>query len=89
MPLVYERAFGGVDQKSKHPERDWYWPNPVGTGFAVSRDNLSGVPLPNVEYPDQLITSWNDRPKPAGFGAVAAHWQPRVGLAGHLRRPAG
>ncbi len=33
MPLVYERAFGGVDTKSAHPERDWDWRNPVGTGL--------------------------------------------------------
>ena len=53
MPLVYERAFGGVDPKSDQPERDWEWRNPVGTGFAVSRDNGTGVALPNVEYPDE------------------------------------
>jgi hypothetical protein len=25
MPLLYERAFGGVDVKSNQPERDWDW----------------------------------------------------------------
>ena len=82
MPLTYERAFGGVDKKSPHPERDWEWRNPVGTGFAISRDNATGRVLPNVEYPDEGIKSWNDRPRPAGFGAIACHWQPRVGFAG-------
>jgi hypothetical protein len=82
MPLVYERAFGGVDRRSAHPDRDWDWRNPVGTGFAVSRDNLSKVPLPNVEYQEDRVRSWSDRPSPAGFGAVAGHWQPRCGLAG-------
>lgn len=82
MPLVYERAFGGVDRNSDKPERDWDWRNPVGTGFAVSRANLAGVTLPNIEYPAQLIQSWRDRPAPAGFGPICSHWQPRVGFAG-------
>jgi hypothetical protein len=82
MPLVYERAFGGVDTRSDNAERDWEWRNPVGTGFAVKRANLAEVPLPNVEDPKALIRSWNDRPAPAGFGAIAGHWQPRVSYAG-------
>jgi len=82
MPLVYERAFGGVDQKSAHPERDWEWRNPVGTGFATTRDNLTGQPVPNVEYPNETMRAWDDRPRPAGFGAISGHWQPRVALAG-------
>jgi hypothetical protein len=82
MPLVYERAFGGVDARSPHPERDWDWRNPVGTGFAVTRDNLAGVSLPNVEYPDEGVRTPKDRPRPAGFGPIAGHWQPRVGFAG-------
>jgi hypothetical protein len=82
MPIVYERAYGGVDRKSKNPERDWEWRNPVGTGFAVAKTNIDGVALPNIEDPSHLIHSWNDRPAPAGFGPVAGHWQPRIALAG-------
>jgi hypothetical protein len=82
MPLVYERAFGGVDPASSHPERDWEWRNPVGTGFACSRSGASKVRLPNVEYPDQLMRSWDERPAPAGFGPLASHWQPRASFAG-------
>ena len=82
MPLVYERAFGGVDARSEHPERDWDWRNPVGTGFAMSRDNLAGIALPNIEYPNEAVCAWSDRPRPAGFGPIGSHWQPRVGLAG-------
>jgi len=82
MPLVYERAFGGVDRESKNSDRDWDWRNPVGTGYAVARDHLAGVALPNVEYPSEIMNSWKDRPRPAGFGAIGGHWQPRVGLAG-------
>lgn len=82
MPLVYERTFGGVDSQSDHPERDWEWCNPVGTGFAISRSNSNGMRLPNIEYRDKLIRGWNDRPPPAGFGPIASHWQPRASFAG-------
>lgn len=82
MPLVYERAFGGVDRRSSNPERDVDWRNPVGTGFAISRDNLKGVALPNIEYPNDRVTSWKDRPQPAGFGPIASHWPARARFAG-------
>ena len=82
MPLVYERAFGGADKASANPGKDWEWRNPVGTGFAISGGNATGLTLPNVEDPKQLISSWKDRPPPAGFGVIASHWQPRVGFAG-------
>lgn len=82
MPLVYERAFGGVDKRSPTPEKDWEWRNPVGTGFAASSSSATDTMLPNIENPKQLIASWKDRPAPAGFGVVASHWQPRVGFAG-------
>lgn len=82
MPLVYERAYGGVDQRSGHPERDWDWRNPVGVGFAISRAGADGLRLPNIEYRDALMKSWDDSPSPAGFGVVCSHWQPRVSLAG-------
>jgi len=82
MPLVWERAYGGVDRRSDTPEKDWDWRNPVGTGYAVSSRNAQGLKLPNIEDPKHLIGSWSDRPAPAGFGVVASHWQPRVGFAG-------
>ncbi len=82
IPLLYERAFGGADPRSAHPERDWDARNPVGTGFAVSRDNVSGRALPNFEYPDDTVRTWKDRPRPAGFGPVASHWHPRARFSG-------
>lgn len=82
MPVVYERAFGGADSSSRAPETDREWRNPVGTGFAVSSRNTTGLAVPNLECPGQLISHWDDRPDPAGFGAIASHWQPRVGFAG-------
>ena len=82
MPLVYERAYGGVDMQSEHPERDWEWRNPVGRGFAVAREHLKGCAVPNIEYANEPFSSWNDRPRPAGFGPIGSHWQPRAAFAG-------
>nr|WP_301334573.1 DUF2169 domain-containing protein [Variovorax dokdonensis] len=82
MPLVYERAFGGVDAMSSDPERDWEWRNPVGCGYSIRKDHLDGSTLPNIEAPDRLIRAWDDRPAPAGFGAIGSHWQPRASFAG-------
>ncbi|MBS0172642.1 MAG: DUF2169 domain-containing protein [Nitrospira sp.] len=82
MPIVYERTFGGVDVKSPNPERDWDWRNPVGCGFAVSKDHLDGCAVPNIEWRDCPIRAWDDRPPPAGFGPIASHWQPRASFAG-------
>lgn len=83
MPIVYERAFGGVDQKSDDPKKHgWERRNPIGTGFAVASEHLVGQMLPNVEYPNELISSWKQRPRPAGFGPIARDWSPRVEWAG-------
>ena len=82
MPIVYERAFGGVDPKSSRPERDWDWRNPVGCGYAVSKSHLDGCAVPNIEWRDRPIRTGDDRPPPASFGAIASHWQPRASFAG-------
>ncbi len=83
MPLVYERAFGGHDLASRGtPKPQWDPRNPIGTGFALSASGVEDLALPNLEYPDRLIARWDDRPDPACFGPICAHWQPRVGLAG-------
>ena len=82
MPLQYERAYGGCDARSARPECDWDGRNPVGMGFFVAAEHAQDQPLPNLERPDALIASWSDRPAPASFGPLAAHWQPRVAYAG-------
>jgi hypothetical protein len=83
MPLVYERAYGGFDPASRDtPSPQWDVRNHLGTGFAPSSSGLDGLRLPNIEYADQLIRNWDDRPLPAGFGPICSHWEPRVRLAG-------
>jgi hypothetical protein len=76
MPLTYERAYGGRDE-SDPKKPTWETRNPVGVGFHPAL----GQPLPNVEDPRHLIGAWS-RPTPAGFGPIAAHWQPRVKWGG-------
>lgn len=83
MPLVYERAYGGRDDRAGTPDAPSFDPrNPVGTGWRASGAHAEGVRLPNIEAPATPIRQWNDRPPPAGFGAIASHWQPRAALAG-------
>jgi hypothetical protein len=85
IPLVYERAFGGWDRTSPNPAHHDFDPrNPVGVGFVSKKHSAlqAGSPLPNLEDPYQLIGSPTDRPAPAGFGFIGAHWQPRIQYAG-------
>jgi hypothetical protein len=81
IPLVYERAFGGRDEKDPDPSRHVREPrNPVGTG--LRREFAEDIRLPNIESPSELIRQWGDRPTPVGFGFVSPHWHPRAALAG-------
>ena len=83
MPLVYERAFGGVDERSGQV-RGAESRNPVGRGYVgrKSRSEVEGMALPNLECPSQLIRDLDDMPAPACFAPVAGHWQPRSSMAG-------
>ena len=81
LPITYERAFGGWDKRDPAKEQ-LYSPNPIGQGFAIDKRHLVGQPLPNVEDPAHLISEWNDRPPPAGFGAIASYWSPRLECGG-------
>ncbi|MFS2164569.1 DUF2169 domain-containing protein [Variovorax sp. Varisp62] len=83
MPLVWERAYGGVDPWTRDaPNPQFDVRNPVGTGFALEAAHAEGLRLPNIEYPEQCVRTWSDRPEPAGFGPLCNHWQPRAGFAG-------
>lgn len=84
IPLIYEHAFGGRDQRHADPSRHSFEPrNPVGRGY---RDPDQGVKgewlLPNLEDPEHLYRSPGDRPPPVGFGYVAPDWPPRSAYAG-------
>lgn len=80
MPLVYEKAFGGVDASEEEAVR--FDDNPVGTGLALSEANLVGKAAPNLEDPDDLLETPLQRPRPMSFGPIAREWAPRRALAG-------
>jgi hypothetical protein len=84
IPLIYERAFGGWERNDPDPDKHSFEPrNPIGVGFKTNKEYLKdAMRLPNLEDPRQLIMDIMDKPKPAGFGFIAPHWQPRAALAG-------
>ena len=80
MPMVYERAYGG--QYTLDDEICAQESNPVGLGFVGKRNKaeVDGLPLPNLESLDELITTIKDQPQPACFAAIAPYWLPRSGM---------
>jgi hypothetical protein len=83
MPLIYEKAFGGVHVKNgailAGEAR-----NPVGCGHSGKRKTkeMNGLPLPNLEDPRNLLQHTGDVVSPAGFGFISPNWQPRLSFAG-------
>ncbi len=82
MPLVWERAFGGIQQLPDRvlaEER-----NPVGVGFAGTRsgDELVGYPVPNLEDPATPLERLGQLATPACLAPCAPHWLPRRAFAG-------
>ncbi|MDE2051579.1 MAG: DUF2169 domain-containing protein, partial [Gammaproteobacteria bacterium] len=82
MPLVWERAFGGV-----HPLEDRMLAeerNPIGVGFAGRRSaqELTGHPVPNLENPHEPLERQGQIPTPVCFAPTAPHWLPRRAFAG-------
>ena len=84
IPLIYENAFGGWDRSDPDTSKHTFEPrNPVGLGFRARWNaNEPLVRVANIEDAQQLITAFNDRPLPSGFGFLSPHWQPRASLAG-------
>lgn len=82
MPLVWERAFGGLEEVDGRPHAEAR--NPVGTGFRAPRTArpVEGTRLPNLEDAGHPITSAASSPPPAGFGPLSPMWEPRRSFAG-------
>jgi hypothetical protein len=77
MPITYDRAWGGSDEKGSE-ER-----NRSGMGFASTHGKeFEGTPVPNIEDPRKLLSSPTDRPRPIGLGIIAKNWEPRLSFAG-------
>jgi hypothetical protein len=74
MPLTYERTYGGAEPTPPDKEHPRFEPrNPIGAGYAPAAGKLA----PNVHY-----AGLGQGKRPAGFGPIPAHWQPRSTYAG-------
>lgn len=82
IPLVWERAFGGWDRTVR--DKSAFEPrNPVGTGYRSTEGVFEeGVRLPNLEHPQDRLTSYGQIVTPVGYGFTSADWQPRAALGG-------
>lgn len=82
MPLVWERAFGGVHRNRDKVQAEDR--NPVGCGLAGGRsaDDMEGMPVPNLEDPATPLQQVGQTPVPACFAPVAPSWLPRRAFAG-------
>ncbi|MEZ4427164.1 MAG: DUF2169 domain-containing protein [Nannocystaceae bacterium] len=67
LPLVYERAVGGVDEPR----------NPVGVGLAARIHDAHDAPLPNLEDPRSPLEHPRARPAPVGVLPIPTSWSPR------------
>jgi hypothetical protein len=65
MPITNDRAFGGRCLLAGEEVAHAF--NPDGRGFCLSKDDVDGKPLPNLEWPEALITQWQQTPAPACF----------------------
>jgi hypothetical protein len=82
VPLVWERAFGGLHRSGetvKAEER-----NPVGCGFAGGRSasDMEGLGVPNLEDPAAPLQQIGQSPAPACLAPIAPSWLPRRLFAG-------
>jgi hypothetical protein len=78
MPIVYERAYGGMSDDLAFNEPR----NPSGVGVARSASELVDRLAPQIEHPERPHTSASDRHPPVGFGPIMTHWSPRREHAG-------
>ena len=74
MSIEWSRAYGGPG----------YAANPVGKGFP-GEPPADPLPLPNIENPAHPLLSPDDRPAPAGLGALGLSWSGRSGRIGRYR----
>jgi len=73
MAVDYNHAFGGKEYKK----------NPLGKGMEdVDVFGEMRRPLPNIELPDQVMTSKGQIPEPASFGPIDLMWEQRASKIG-------
>ncbi len=107
MAITYENAYGGSDRLVPIAAREMlrdvfgcdatcYPRNTVGKGYVVveSRDAIDGLPLPNIEHPQQLLTPerliirdpllWWRQPLAWSCDWFDRSWYPRCSFFGTL-----
>jgi hypothetical protein len=78
-PITYELAYGGTDTVDEDPSNHRIdLRNPVGVGFAARSEHLIGRTAPSIYYPRGAPAKLG----PAGFGALASYWSPRLERGG-------
>lgn len=85
MPITYDRAFGGVDNRDEDPAKHAaYLRNPVGKGFhrRLKSEWVDGAPLPNTEELERPVTTPDGDYTPMSFGPIGRGWEPRHRYAG-------
>lgn len=85
LPLAWHLSFGGTDKSHDDPQRHRCdLRNPIGTGFHINpnQSTIEGLALPCIEHPEYRTSSWQDKPKPIGFGPVSRFAESRVRFAG-------
>jgi hypothetical protein len=85
MPINYDRAFGGMDNKSENPaDHAAFMPNPSGRGYHkhLKREWVDGSPLPNTEESGNSVSWVEGNYRPMSFGPIGRHWEPRYKYAG-------
>lgn len=81
VPLVWERAFGGVDPNTDPPRR--FDANPAGCGYRTTAvSELRGQPAPQIEHPDAPVEAAGTKGRAVGFGPIAPFWSERARFAG-------
>lgn len=80
VPIIYEMAYGGRDPRTGGEERS----NPVGRGYNSGLWRLYDTRLPQIERPDELLSTPRQRVEPIGLGPLAPHWEPRRREAGNV-----
>lgn len=85
MPITYDRAFGGTDNKHEDPANHAaFMRNPSGRGFhkQLRAEWVDGSPLPNTEELGNPVKWAEGAYKPMSFGVIGRHWEPRFRYAG-------
>jgi hypothetical protein len=82
IPLIWERAFGGVQRRADKVSAEER--NPVGCGFTADRsaNEMEGQPVPNLEDPGSLVQQLGQASTPACLAPIAPSWLPRRAYAG-------